>query len=70
MTNRFPVIAHATADALSRPAGLPDEQTAEVMRAAFLAKLRYNVAKEPSHAREHDWLVATSLAARDHVIDR
>ena len=39
-------------------------------RAAILTKLRYAVAREPSHAREHDWLVAVSLAARDHVIDR
>ena len=36
----------------------------------MLAKLRYNVAKEPAHARDHDWLIAVSLAARDHVIDR
>ena len=28
------------------------------------------VAKEPAHARDHDWLIALSLAARDHVIDR
>ena len=34
------------------------------------SKLRYSVAKEPAHARDHDWLIAVSLAARDHVIDR
>ena len=28
------------------------------------------VAKDPAHARDHDWLIATSLAARDRIIDR
>ena len=36
----------------------------------MLTKLRYMVAKEPAYARDHDWLIAVSLAARDHVIDR
>ncbi len=48
----------------------PEPRAVEAFRAAVLAKLRYNVAKEPAHARDHDWLVAVSLAARDHVIDR
>ena len=48
----------------------PEPREIEAFRAAILAKLRYMVAKEPSHAREHDWLLATSLAARDRVIDR
>ncbi|MFO1322976.1 MAG: glycogen/starch/alpha-glucan phosphorylase [Burkholderiales bacterium] len=56
------------------PGAVPDEppepREVEAFRALILSKLRYMVAKEPSHAREHDWLVATSLAARDHVIDR
>src|SRR5215472_7054943 len=39
-------------------------------RTAILAKLRYMVAKEPSHAREHDWFMATALAVRDRIIDR
>ncbi|MEO8753204.1 MAG: glycogen/starch/alpha-glucan phosphorylase [Casimicrobiaceae bacterium] len=39
-------------------------------RAAILGKLTYMVAKDPAHARDHDWLIATSLAARDRVIDR
>jgi len=48
----------------------PEPREVEAFRAAVLSKLRYNVAKEPSHARDHDWLLAVSLAARDHVIDR
>ena len=48
----------------------PEPREVEAFRASVLAKLRYNVAKEPAHARDHDWLIAVSLAARDHVIDR
>jgi starch phosphorylase len=39
-------------------------------RASILNNLRYAVAKEPTHARDHDWLIAVSLAARNHVVDR
>ena len=39
-------------------------------RKAILGKLIYMVAKDPAHARDHDWLIATSLAARDRIIDR
>jgi starch phosphorylase len=28
------------------------------------------VGKDPGHARDHDWLVATALVARDHIVDR
>jgi starch phosphorylase len=48
----------------------PEPREVEAFRASVLAKLRYNVAREPAHARDHDWLVAVSLAARDHLIDR
>ena len=48
----------------------PEPREVEAFRAAVLAKLRYMVAKEPAHARDHDWLIAVSLAARDRVIDR
>ncbi|MEO8509139.1 MAG: glycogen/starch/alpha-glucan phosphorylase, partial [Betaproteobacteria bacterium] len=55
------------------PADFPDPpvpREVEAFRASVLAKLRYMVAKEPSYARDHDWLIAVSLAARDQVIDR
>jgi len=42
----------------------------DAFRTSILTKLRYAVATEPAHARDHDWLIAVSLAARDHVIDR
>ncbi|BBF94643.1 alpha-1,4 glucan phosphorylase [Blastochloris tepida] len=40
------------------------------MRKAILAKLTYAVGKDPAAAKLHDWLRATSLAVRDHVVDR
>ena len=48
----------------------PEPRDVEAFRASVLGKLRYMAAKEPTHARDHDWLLAVSLAARDHVIDR
>ncbi len=46
------------------------QRDVDEFRAAILGKLTYMVAKDPAHARDHDWLVATALAARDRVIDR
>jgi len=37
-------------------------------RNAVLDKLMHHVGKDAPHARPRDWLVATSLATRDHVI--
>jgi starch phosphorylase len=48
----------------------PDPRDVDAFRASILDKLRYSVAMEPSHARDHDWLVAVSLAARDRIVDR
>lgn len=48
----------------------PEPRDVEAFRAAILSKLRYMVAKEPAFARDRDWLIAVSLAARDRVIDR
>ncbi|MFM9842345.1 MAG: glycogen/starch/alpha-glucan phosphorylase [Dongiaceae bacterium] len=45
----------------SQPAGF----SAEILR-----KLTYEIGKDPIVARNHDWLAATILAVRDHVIDR
>ncbi len=49
------------------PRGAPSPAA---FRDAIVDKLTYMVAKDPSHARDHDWLVATALAVRDRVIDR
>ena len=39
-------------------------------RQAVVDKLTYMVGKDPGHARDHDWLVATALVARDRIVDR
>ena len=39
------------------------------LRAAILRKLTYAVGKDTSRASDHDWFVATALAARDQIID-
>ena len=39
-------------------------------RRLVLEKLIYMVGKDPGHAQDHDWFVATALAVRDHVVDR
>jgi glycogen phosphorylase len=57
-------------DTRSDPIETPEPREVEAFRASVLAKLRYMVAKDAAHARDHDWLVAVSLAARDSVIDR
>ena len=57
---------------------LPDTSTSgdvaqddvAAFRAAVINKLTYMVAKTASHAREHDWFMATALAVRDRIIDR
>jgi len=48
----------------------PEPREVEAFRAAVLAKLRYMVAKEPAHARDHDWLIAVSLAAHRQPPER
>jgi starch phosphorylase len=64
------VLSSAAAQVFDPVNDMPEPREVEAFRAAVLSKLRYNVAKEPAHARDHDWLLAVSLAARDHVIDR
>jgi glycogen phosphorylase len=41
----------------------------EELRAAILGKLTYAAGKDTSSASDHDWFVATALAARDLIID-
>ena len=37
---------------------------------AILHKLVYAVGKDPEHAQDHDWFVATALVARDRIVER
>ena len=51
-------------------AGIKATDSVVAFRQAVLDKLTYMVGKDPGHARDHDWLVATALVARDHIVDR
>jgi starch phosphorylase len=42
----------------------------EALREAVLAKLVYDVGKDPERASRHDWFRALALAVRDRVVDR
>jgi len=42
----------------------------EAWRSRIVAKLFYEVGKDPEHAEERDWYVATALAIRDRIIER
>ena len=42
----------------------------EKIRDEILAKLTYSIGKDRAVAKDHDWLAATILALRDHIIDR
>ncbi|MFL5337237.1 MAG: glycogen/starch/alpha-glucan phosphorylase [Geminicoccaceae bacterium] len=41
----------------------------EAFRQAVLAKLIYQVGKDPEHATRHDWFFALALAVRDRLVD-
>src|SRR4028119_187658 len=42
----------------------------EALREAVLAKLVYDVGKDPERASRHDWFRALALAVRDRLADR
>ncbi len=58
--------AHVAPDA----DGVATDATAEAFRISVLDKLTYMVGKDPEHAQDHDWLMATALAVRDRIVDR
>jgi starch phosphorylase len=43
------------------------DEAISTFRARVIDKLTYFVGKDPGHALEHDWFVATALAVRDYV---
>jgi glycogen phosphorylase len=61
--------AAQAAAALAEPQAVANDAVA-AFRANVLHKLTYMVGKDPGHAQEHDWFVATALAVRDEVVDR
>ena len=50
------------------PNTMPTVSAAQV-KSEILAKLTYAIGKDPVVAKRHDWLQATILALRDHIID-
>ena len=47
--------------------GPASDDAIAAFRERVTEKLTYQVGKDPSHALEHDWFVATALATRDYV---
>ena len=41
----------------------------DAFRATIVDKLVYSIGKDVGHAVDHDWLMATSLAVRDRIVD-
>src|SRR5664279_5552878 len=59
------------APANSKPAeGAAMTDAVATFRNSVVDKLTYMVGKDPDHAQEHDWFVATALAVRDQVVNR
>jgi starch phosphorylase len=46
-----------------------NDENVVALQAAILDKLTYSVGKRRAIATEHDWLMATSLALRDQIVD-
>jgi len=52
------------------PTPEPRPTSVEAIQAEILARLIYSIGKDPIVARPHDWLAATIMTVRDHVMDR
>jgi starch phosphorylase len=52
------------------PKPSPRSRTPEALQAQILERLTYSVGKDPIVARPHDWLKATIMAVRMHIIDQ
>ncbi len=52
------------------PTPEPRASNVEAIQAEILERLIYSVGKDPIVARPHDWLEATILTVRDHVMER
>jgi starch phosphorylase len=48
----------------------PRDRSPEGLQAQILERLTYSIGKDPIVARPHDWLGATILAVRAHIIDQ
>ena len=52
------------------PSAKLPQATVKELESAIVKKLAFSVGKDPTSARGHDWLKATILVVRDHVIER
>ncbi|MGV8831839.1 MAG: glycogen/starch/alpha-glucan phosphorylase [Devosia sp.] len=52
------------------PTPAPRSVSVDAIQAEILSRLIYSVGKDPIVARPHDWLAATIMTVRDHVMDR
>jgi starch phosphorylase len=59
----------SSADASRIPIPAEDEDVA-ALRRGVVAKLTYDVGRDPMVATDWDWFMATALAVRDHVLER
>ena len=61
-----------TKDSIVAEIPLPTQEDAEVdsFRRNIIAKLTYDVGRDPIVASERDWFVAACLAVRDRIVDR
>ena len=48
----------------------PASDAVAAFRNSVVDKLTYMVGKDPRHSQDHDWYIATALAARDRTVDR
>jgi len=46
-----------------------DPMKPDFWRTRIVAKLVYQVGKDPEHAEPHDWYMATAMAVRDRIVD-
>ena len=48
----------------------PRKTDPDAVARQIIGKLTYQIGKRPDEARKYDWLRATTLVVRDHVMDR
>jgi glycogen phosphorylase len=61
------LISSADASRIPMPA---EDEDAAALRRSVVAKLTYDVGRDPIVATDWDWFMATALAVRDHVLER
>ncbi len=52
------------------PTRLPPAEAVAAFRKSVLERLTYTVGKDPDHARDHDWFIATAFSVRDQIVNR